>query len=135
MNKAHLTEKEQREELLSEWLPELERYYELFRDFRFSGYRVLIDLIADIDDENTLTDRKRLIRDGDSAEFRQLMEAYLDKPVNMYYRDAVANECRKLIESVMKPDEAVKYIVAMCKRKVLFDLLLDRIEKHVRREK
>ena len=35
----------------------------------------------------------------------------------------------------MKPDEAVKYIVAMGKRKVLFDLLLDRIEKHVRRVK
>ncbi|MGN0615651.1 hypothetical protein [Ruminococcus flavefaciens] len=63
------------------------------------------------------------------------MEAYLDKPVDMYYRDAVANECKKLIESVMKPDEAVRYIVAMGKRKVLFDLLLDRIEKHVRRAK
>ena len=131
----HLTLREERDELLSEWLPELERYFELFRDFRFSGYRVLIDLISDIDDENTLTDRKRLIREGDSAEFRQLMEAYLNKPVDMYYRDAVANECRKLIESVMKPDEAVKYIVAMGKRKVLFDLLLDRIEKHVRRVK
>ena len=91
--------------------------------------------ISDIDDENAFTDRKHLIRDGDSAEFRQLMEAFLDKPVDMYYRDAVANECRKLIESVMKPDEAVKYIVAMGKRKALFDLLLDRIEKHVRRVK
>ena len=131
----HLTPKEMRDELLSEWLPELERYYTLFSDFRFGGYRVLIDLISDIDDENTLTDRKRLIRDGDSEEFRQLMKAYLDKPVDMYYRDAVANECRKLIEAVMKPDDAVKYIVAMGKRKVLFDLLYDRIEKHVRREK
>ena len=63
------------------------------------------------------------------------MEAFLNKNVNVYYRDAVAAECRKLIEAIMKPDEAVKYIVAMGKRKVLFDLLLDRIEKHVRREK
>ena len=131
----HLTPKEQRDELLSEWLPELEQYYELFHDFRFGGYRILIDLIADIDDENTLTDRKRLIRDGDSAEFRQLMEAYLQKPVNVYYREAVANECRKLIETMIKADEAVKYLVAMGKRKALFDLLLDRIEKHVRRAK
>lgn len=131
----HLTPKEQRDELLSEWLPELEQYYELFRDFRFGGYRILINLIADIDDENNLTDRKRLIRDGDSAEFRQLMEAYLQKPVNMYYREAVTNECRKLIETMIKADEAVKYLVAMGKRKALFDLLLDKIEKHVRRAK
>ncbi|MCR5730868.1 MAG: hypothetical protein K6G20_11015, partial [Ruminococcus sp.] len=131
----HLTLREERDELLSEWLPELERYYTLFSDFRFSGYRVLIDLITDIDDENTLTDRKRLIRDGDSPEFIWLMEAYLNKSVNVYYRDAVAAECRKLIEAVMKADEAVRYIVALGKRKVLFDLLYDRIEKHVRREK
>ncbi len=131
----HLTPKEQRDDLLAEWIPELERYYPLFSDFRFGGYRVLIDLIADIDDENNLTDRKRLIRDGDSVDFRQLMEAYLNKTVNVYYRDAVAGECRKLIEAVMKPDEAVRYIVALGKRKVLFDLLPDRIEKHVRRDK
>ena len=131
----HLTPKEQRDDLLAEWLPELERYYPLFSDFRFGGYRVLIDLIADIDDENNLTDRKCLIRDVDSANFRQLMETYLNKSVNVYYRDAVAAECRKLIEAVMKADEAVRYIVALGKRKVLFDLLYDRIEKHVRREK
>ena len=131
----HLKPKEQRDDLLVEWLPEHERYYPLFSDFRFGGYRILIDLIADIDDDNNRTDRKRLTRDGDSPEFIRLMEAYLQKPVNMYYRDAVAEECRKLIESVTKPDEAVKYIVALGKRKVLFDLLLDRIEKHVRRDK
>jgi len=131
----HFSPKEQREELFTEWLPELERYYDVFSNFRFGGYRILIDLIADIDDENNLTDRKRLIRDGDSAEFNRLMEAYLQKPVNVYFRDAVASECRKLIESVTKPDEAVKCLVAMGKRKVLFDLLYDRIEKHVRRAK
>ena len=92
-------------------------------------------LLTISDDDNNRTDRKRLIRDGDSVDFRQLMEAYLNKTVNVYYRDAVAGECRKLIEAVMKPDEAVRYIVALGKRKVLFDLLLDRIEKHVRREK
>lgn len=63
------------------------------------------------------------------------MEAYLQKPVNMYYREAVTNECRKLIETMIKADEAVKYLVAMGKRKALFDLLLDRIEKHVRSAK
>lgn len=131
----HLTPREQRYELLEKWLPELEEYYELFRDFRFGGYRVLIDLIADIDDENMLTDRKRLIREGDSAEFRQLIEAYLKKSVNTYYREAVAIECRKLIEQIVKADDAVKYLVAMDRRKVLFDLLLDKIEKYVRRDK
>ncbi len=63
------------------------------------------------------------------------MEAYLQKTVNVYYREAVANECRKLIETIVKADEAVKYLVAMGKRKALFDLLLDRLEKHVRRAK
>lgn len=135
MKNWHLTSKEQREEFLTEWLPELERYYKVFCNFRFGGYRILIGLIADIDDENNLTDRKRLIRDGDSAEFNRLMEAYLKKPVNVYFRDVVSAECRKLIEAITKPDEAVKYLVAMGKRKVLFDLLYDRIEKHVRRAK
>ncbi len=71
-NSWHLAPKEQRDDLLAEWIPELERYYPLFSDFRFGGYRVLIDLIADIDDDNNRTDRKRLIRDGDSVDFRQL---------------------------------------------------------------
>ena len=39
----HLTPKEQREDFLAELIPELERYYPLFSDFRFGGYRVLID--------------------------------------------------------------------------------------------
>lgn len=131
----HLTLKEQREGLLEKWLPELVDYYDLFQDFRFGGYRLLIDLIADIDDENTLTDRKRLIREGDFAEFKQLMEAYLQKSVNVYYREAVSAECRKIIESITKADEAVKYIVAIGKRKILFEVLLDKIEKYVRRDR
>ncbi|MGN0615652.1 hypothetical protein [Ruminococcus flavefaciens] len=53
----HLKPKEQRDDFLADLIPELERYYPLFSDFRFGGYRVLIDLIADIDDENNLTDR------------------------------------------------------------------------------
>ena len=81
-------------------------------------------------DESYLSEAAQLYKEAFAG-----MEAYLNKTVNVYFRDVVAAECRNMIEAIMKPDEAVRYIVALGKRKVLFDLLLDRIEKHVRRDK
>ena len=67
---------EARERFLLEWLPEFEELFDLLTDFRFGGYRVLWDILLDIDQENTAQDRKRLVRDGDSPAFATMMEAY-----------------------------------------------------------
>ena len=44
----------EREEFLLEWLPEPDfaDRYDLFSDFRSSGFKLLGDLVCDIDDEN-----------------------------------------------------------------------------------
>ena len=131
--KWHFVRPEERADLLKEWLPELEDYSDLLCDFRCGGYRVLGDLIADIDDANTLSDSRRYFRENDSEQFRVLMTAFTEKPAYMNYRDAVSKKCRDILSSIIKPDIAVKYLVALGNRKELFEVLYDKVEKHLRR--
>ena len=87
--------------------------------------------MGDIDDANNGADRKQLHRVGDSEAFASMMQAYIDHPRAKYYRDAVARECRDLLRNIVGLNQAVKYIVALGKRDLLWDLLPDLIEKHV----
>lgn len=64
---------EAREQFLLEWLPKFEGLFDLLTDFRFGGYRVLPDILLDINQENAAQDRKRLMRDGDSPAFSAMM--------------------------------------------------------------
>ena len=61
----HFMDEDERERFLMTWLPMHAGLHDLLADLRFGGYRILSDLICDIDDENTARDRKRLIRDSD----------------------------------------------------------------------
>ena len=54
----HLMDKDTRRDFLTDFLPEYADFFDLLADFRFGGYRVLGDLICDIDDENNATERK-----------------------------------------------------------------------------
>ncbi len=92
---------------------------------------VLGDVAGDIDDANNGADRKQLHRVGDSERFAAMMQAYIDYPRVKYYRDAVAKECRELLKGIVNLNAAVRYIVALGKRDLLWDLLPDLIEKHV----
>ncbi len=92
---------------------------------------ILGDLVCDIDDENRLQERKHLFRESDSAAFAAMMRAYADKPFSQTYRETVAKKCRELLESIVKPDIAVQYVVALGKRNLLWDLLIDQVEKNV----
>ena len=125
--------REDRYDFLAELLPEFEEWFDLLTDFRAGGYRVLGDLICDIDDENTTTERKRLHRDTDSPAFTAMMDAYENKPYSQSYREAVAEVCRKLLTKIIKPRLAVRYVVALGKRNLLWDLLPGQIEKEARR--
>ena len=122
---------EARERFLLEWLPEFEELFDLLTDFRFGGYRVLWDILLDIDQENTAQDRKRLVRDGDSPAFATMMEAYQKKTASQSYRDAVSAKCRELLDEIVKPVIAVRYVVALGKRGLLWELLPDTILPNV----
>lgn len=124
---------EGRDGFLLKYLPEDDfvKYYGLLSDFRNGGYRILGDLVCDIDDENAANDRKQLIRDTDSVEFCEMMQAYIDKSNSKSYRDIVSEKCRELMEKIVRPTIAVQYVVALGKKNLLFDLLLDSIEKNV----
>lgn len=130
----HFMDSESRFDFLESHLPELDNYHELFADFRHSGYRIFGDLICDIDDENQATDRKKYLRDTDSIAFQHMMNAYLEQPLRHDYREVVASKCRELLDRVVRPKVAVQYVVALGKRDLLWDLLIDHIEENVLKE-
>ena len=129
----HLMDRDERLGFLGEFLPECDAYFDLFADFRAGGYRVLGDLICDIDDENRATDRKELFRDKDSAYFSRMMWAYAEGSSSRNYRAAVAAECRELFTGLVKPKNAVRVLVALGRRDLLWELIPDRAEKEVKR--
>ena len=126
---------EDREELLADWLPEMPEYYELFSDFREGGYKLMADVIADLDDDRKQSDNKRFFRPNDSEQFKTMMTAFLNKPGNVYYRDAVGEKCRELLEQIIQLPEAVKYFEALGKRREMLDLLTDETALQVREVK
>ena len=127
----HLMDKDSRLDFLTDYLPEYEDYFDLLADFRFGGYRVLGDVICDIDDENNTTERKKLLRSNDSKEFTGMMQAYIEKPRAQSYKQAVALKCRVLMDKITKPKKAVLYVVALGKRDLLWELLPDAVYSHV----
>ena len=127
----HLLAEEQRETFLREWLPEGANYYDLLTDFRHGGFRLLGDLVCDMDDLATARERKQLRRPADSPAFQKMMEAYLSAPFSGNERAVVSKVCRKLLNKIVRPSLAVPYVVALGKRNLLWDLLPDHIEEHV----
>ena len=60
-----------------------------------------------------------------------MMEAYQEKAASQSYRDAVSAKCRELLEKIVKPVTAVRYVVALGKRGLLWELLPDAILPNV----
>ena len=131
----HLMDREARLDFLRDRLPGLDDLFPLLSDFRFGGYRVLGDLICDVDDENNAEKNRKLHRLKDSEAFQAMIQAYLDKPRSQSYKDAVAKTCRKRLDKIVKPHFAVFYVVALGKRKLLWDLLPDAVEENTVRFK
>ena len=127
----HLMDEDAREHFLREWLPEFEDIYDLLTDFRFGGYRILGDIVCDMADENTGREKKRLFRENDSKAFTAMMSAFADKSPSRSYRDAVTAKCRELLTAIVRPTLAVRYVVALGRRDLLWDLLPEYIEKNV----
>ena len=129
----HLMDEDARECFLREWLtePEFEDIYDLLTDFRFGGYRILGDIVCDMEDENIGREKKQLFRESDSEAFTAMMRAFADKSASRSYRDAVTAKCRELLTAIVRPALAVRYVVALGRRDLLWELLPEYIEKNV----
>ena len=127
----HLMDEDARECFLQEWLPEFEDIYDLLTDFRLGGYRILGDIVCDMEDENTGREKKQLFRESDSEAFTAMMRAFADKSASRSYRDAVTAKCRELLTAIVRPALAVRYVVALGRRDLLWELLPEYIEKNV----
>jgi hypothetical protein len=60
-----------------------------------------------------------------------MLDAYLHRSGD--YKEAVQKECRRQLEKVVKPSEAVKYAVALKDTAFLWDILYDKILEQVRK--
>ena len=60
-----------------------------------------------------------------------MMGAYLEKRSAQDYREAVSAQCRVRLDQIVKPSIAVRYVVALGKRNLLWDLLLDALEPNI----
>lgn len=128
----HLMTPPERESFLKWFLPHdtPERYHELFADFRFGGYRVLGDVLCDLDDMYTAEQAKQhgLHRQSDSEQLRGMLRSYMLEPKFGDYKAAIVKYCRIGINFSVGADTALKCAVALGKRAFAFDVLLDRIE-------
>ena len=93
--KWHFTKPNDRLAFLAEYLSEegFREYDALFSDFRMGGYRVLGDIISDIDSENKNADKNRLHYKNDSEAMTAMIDAYIHCKIGKDCREAVADAC------------------------------------------
>ena len=127
----HLMKTDERISFLQANLPDMEAVFSLLTDFRFGGYRVLGDLICDIDDENNAAERKQLLREKDSAAFTEMMRAYEEYASGGDYKSAVAEVCRRLMKEIVRERYMVRYLVAIGRRNLLWELVPDLVPADV----
>ena len=127
----HLMKPDERMSFLQANLPDMEAVFSLLTDFRFGGYRVLGDLICDIDDENNAAERKQLFRETDSPAFTAMMRAYEAYASGGDYKSAVAEVCRGLLKTFVRERYMVRYLVAAGKRDLLWELVPDLVPADV----
>lgn len=126
----HFMKPDARLSFLQEYLPEeaFRAYDCLFSDFRMGGYRVLGDIICDIDDANRQADKAKLHYKHDTPEMTAMIDAYNNRIPGTDYREAVAETCRVCIARITPPFQAIRYAEAMDRRDFIFDVLLEEAE-------
>ena len=79
----------ERENFLREHLPAdiVDAFGELLCDFRAGGYRILGDLLLDVERENRLETSRQLHRAGDSEQMEEMLESYENKTAQESYRE------------------------------------------------
>ena len=126
----------EREDFLREHLPGdiVDAYGELLCDFRAGGYRILGDLLLDVERENRLQASRQLHRAGDTEQMAEMLESYENKTAQESYREAAARGCRHYLERHIQPKLAVQCAAALGKRGFLWDVLLDAVLATARKE-
>ena len=126
----------EREDFLREHLPTdlVDEYGGLLCDFRAGGYRILGDLLLDVERENRLETSRQLHRAGDSEQMEEMLESYENKTAQESYREAAARGCRQYLERHIQPKLAVQCAAALGKRGFLWDVLLDAVLATARKE-
>ena len=126
----HFLKPEERLSFLHEHLPEeaFRAYDGLFSDFRMGGYRVLGDIICDIDDANRQAEKAKLHYKHDTPEMTAMIDAYNNRIPGTDYREAVAEACRICLAKITPPFQAIRYAEAMDRRDFIFDVLLEEAE-------
>lgn len=112
----------------------VDAYGELLCDFRAGGYRILGDLLLDVERENRLETSRQLHRAGDSEQMEEMLESYENKTAQESYREAAARGCRHYLERHIQPKLAVQCAAALGKRGFLWDVLLDAALATARKE-
>lgn len=132
----HFLASGEREDFLREHLPGdiVDAYGELLCDFRAGGYRILGDLLLDVERENRLETSRQLHRVGDSEQMEEMLESYENKTAQESYREAAARGCRQYLEQHIQPKLAVQCAAALGKRGFLWDVLLDAVLATARKE-
>ena len=126
----------ERENFLREHLPTelVDAYGGLLCDFRAGGYRILGDLLLDVERENRLETSRQLHRAGDSEQMEEMLRSYENKTARESYREAAARGCRRYLERHIQPKLAVQCAAALGKRNFLWDVLLDAVLATARKE-
>ena len=126
----HFMKPKERLSFLHEYLPEeaFRAYDGLFSDFRMGGYRVLGDIICDIDSENKNADKNKLHYKNDTPEMTAMIDAYDNRLPGVDYREAVATACRLCLAKITPPFQAIRYAEALDRRDFIFDVLLEEAE-------
>lgn len=129
--KWQLMPQEKREYFLLEFLPydKQAEYTDFFSDFRHNGYRVLGDIICDIDDMYRQEEQRSnaLSRAADSGLLKMIFDRYKGGDARDY-KTIAAEYARKYINLYMDADTALKCAVALGKRGFVYEVLLDRVE-------
>ncbi len=105
------------------------KYNDLFADFRHNGYRLLSDVICDLDDQYRAEETREnaLHRREDGGFTKWAMEEY-DRERVSEYRALIAKRARQYINLKARPDEVLQCAIALGKRDFVFEVLLDRVE-------
>ncbi len=125
----HLTPPEERETVLAEILPGLYRYEyaDLFCDFRCSGYRILGDIICDMDDlhRSRQIQKNLFAQKGDSKDLVFMLNG-IDKVRD--YKEEIARRCVMALQPPTARnrfdfEEAAKCAIALGKRQFALEVL------------
>ena len=128
---------DEREDFLLTYLPyDRHEYLDLFADFRSFGFRILSDIIADLDDMYVSEERKKnaVRTDTDSELVNDIIRHYL-KGRSKDYRDLAASRTRLYLNERIDPDTALMCAVALEERGFALDVLLDRVAVNALKER